>query len=192
MLKLVRRSSDLSSQYLGPRLPWLRNWLAHHNRKVRHYMAHVVGYASTAVTSPAAAALVETLLEQAALNGVKHAAERHGAIAAIGQVVGRNLRVTQQAGAEASTARGLTPALLQRCVGLLVQRLVQRSADACLAACESLAVLCRLCELPMPVNDPASPPAVPASSSGDGNAGSWLYWNSSNERLFGGIKCFRH
>ena len=99
------------------------------------------------MTPSAAAGLVSTLLDQASLNGVKHAAERHGAISALGQVISRNLRAAQNT--DTASSRGLTQDLLQRCVGLLLERLVQPSADARLASCESLAVVARLCELPV-------------------------------------------
>ena len=145
--RTTHAATNASSQTTSP-MKAPQRCCAFRNRTVRHTMAQTIGYASTAVTPSAAAGLVSALLDQASLNGVKHAAERHGAISALGQVVGRNLRAAQNTDA-ASSRRGLTQDLLQRCVGLLLERLVQPSADARLASCESLAVLARLCELPV-------------------------------------------
>ena len=147
-----------------------------------HSAAHHGAHRQLRIHSRDTVRCVSALLDQASLNGVKHAAERHGAISALGQVVGRNLRAAQNTDA-ASSRRGLTQDLLQRCVGLLLERLVQPSADARLASCESLAVLARLCELPVcahaapaaPGAEPSTagttaPPAVPAGGSGDADA----------------------
>ena len=147
-----------------------------------HSAAHHGAHRQLRIHSRDTVRCVSALLDQASLNGVKHAAERHGAISALGQVVGRNLRAAQNTDA-ASSRRGLTQDLLQRCVGLLLERLVQPSADARLASCESLAVLARLCELPVsayaapaaPGAEPSTagttaPLAVPAGGSGDADA----------------------
>ena len=159
-----------------------------------HTFAH--RHASVTIDASHASDLIVDLIDLAMLNGVKHTAERHGAISALGQVVGRNLREGQgqesgsmsasgsgsgsgsASATTVSTGRGLTHALLQRCVGLLFARLTEQSSDACLAACESLAVLCRLCVLPLPVGEvktpaagavdapsaPVTPPSLPPTS----------------------------
>ena len=131
------------------RLSWLLTWLVNDHERLRTHIADVIGVAASDTGSAESASLLTTLYDMArADSGPRYLSHKHGAILALGQVLGLSLKAV-------STSLGAAPSTVSQSLQLLHDSLSHADLYVREAAATSLTIVARAGCLPISADSDA-------------------------------------